>query len=54
MVKQNDMDAQQELDNLMQMISPFLRNQVTKHIFLNVLGTVSVFSGSPDIIEFMV
>jgi hypothetical protein len=25
-----------------------------KHIFLNVMGTVSVFSGSNDIIEYMV
>jgi hypothetical protein len=36
-MKQNDMDAQRELDNLMSMISPNLKSQITQHLFFNAL-----------------
>lgn len=36
-IKQNDMDAQEELDNLLSMISPNLKQQVTQHLFMNAL-----------------
>jgi len=34
----NNLDTQKELDYFMQMISPSLRNKVTKHIFINSIS----------------
>jgi len=34
---QNNLDNQNELDHFMQMISPSLRNRVTKHIFIKAI-----------------
>lgn len=48
------MDAQEDLESLMMMISPILRNEVTQHLFLNVLKSINVFKGSNDIVDFIV
>ena len=43
---QNNLDSQKELDNFMQMISPSLRNRVTKHIFLDAISSNPILQGS--------
>ncbi|TNV87375.1 hypothetical protein FGO68_gene10041 [Halteria grandinella] len=52
-MKQNDLDAQKELDNLMSMISPNLKTQITQHLFLNALQSISYFSNQVDLIDFI-
>jgi len=43
---QSNLDNQKELDEFMTMISPSLRNQVTKHIFLNAISCNPILQGS--------
>lgn len=42
---QNNLDSQKELDSFLQMISPSLRNKVTKHIFMDAVSANSLFAG---------
>jgi hypothetical protein len=41
---QSEMDAQKEMEELMSMISPSLRSQVTQHLFMNAIKNISYFS----------
>lgn len=38
----------------MTMISPSLRTQVTKYIFINAISTNPILSGSQDLIDFLI
>ena len=40
---ENNLDTQKELDNFMQMISPSLRNKVTKYIFMDAVASNPIF-----------
>ena len=40
---ENNLDNQKQLDTFMQMISPSLRNKVTKYIFLDAIAANSIF-----------
>jgi len=51
---QNNLDNQKELDTFMQMISPSLRNKVTKFIFLDAIASNPVLSGSQEAIDFLI
>ena len=51
---QDNLDNQKELDSFMQMISPSLRNKVTKHIFLDAIASNPVLSGSQEVIDFLI
>ena len=43
---QNNLDIQNELDSFMKIISPSLRNKVTRHIFINAIQNNPVLSGN--------
>jgi len=44
---ENNLDTQKELDSFMSMISPSLRNKVTKYIFMDAVVSNPIFqSGS--------
>ena len=47
---QNNLDNQTELDSFMQMISPSLRNKVTKHIFLDAIASNPVLGAKKQLI----
>mmetsp|Transcript_21701 Transcript_21701/g.33423 ORF Transcript_21701/g.33423 Transcript_21701/m.33423 type:complete len:81 (+) Transcript_21701:887-1129(+) len=49
-----NLDTQKELDSFMQMISPSLRTQVTKHIFLNAIARNPILQGSQEAIDFLI
>ena len=51
---ESNLDTQKELDNFMQMISPSLRNRVTKHIFINAISNNPILSGSQEVIDFLI
>ena len=52
---QNNLDNQKELDNFMQMISPSLRNKVTKYIFMDAVSANPIFQqGGLDLIDFII
>jgi hypothetical protein len=48
------MDSQEELENLMKMISPNLKSLVTQHLFLKTIASIEVFKDSPNLIDFIV
>jgi len=50
---QNNLDSQKELDIFMTMISPSLRNSVTKHIFINSVSANPILGGSDDLVDFL-
>jgi hypothetical protein len=52
--KFNDMESLEDLDSLMEMLSPTLKHEVTQHMFLSTLKKITVFSESPDIIAYLV
>ena len=43
----------QDITNLMTMLSPNLRHDVTQQMFLSVLNKISVFSKNHEIIEYV-
>jgi len=54
MSTQDSLDNQKELDSFMMMISPSLRNKVTKYIFLDAIASNPVLSGSQKVIDFLI
>lgn len=50
---QSEMDAQKEMEELMSMISPNLKSQVTQHLFLNAIKMNSYLSSQQDILDFI-
>lgn len=53
-LRQNDIDNQKELDNLLSLLSPSLRLMITQHVFLNAIGKMPVFIKTPEIVEYIV
>mmetsp|Transcript_11975 Transcript_11975/g.18493 ORF Transcript_11975/g.18493 Transcript_11975/m.18493 type:complete len:179 (-) Transcript_11975:428-964(-) len=51
---QNNLDNQKELDQFMTMISPSLRNQVTKYIFMGAVSSNPIFQGARDQLDFLI
>jgi len=50
----SNLDTQKELDIFMQMVSPSLRNKVTKHIFINAIAANPVLQGSQEAVDFLI
>lgn len=48
------MESLEDLDALMEMISPSLKHEVTQHMFLSTLKKINIFSENPDIIAYLV
>jgi hypothetical protein len=46
----NDLDTQNEIESLMNMISPSLKQIVTQHLFLNAIQSISVFNNTPELL----
>jgi len=52
---QNNLDNQKELDSFMQMISPSLRNKVTKYILMDAVSANPIFNeGSQDLVDLII
>ena len=52
---ENKLENQKELDNFKMMISPSLRNKVTKYIFMDSVAANPIFQqGSQDLIDFII
>lgn len=47
------MDAQKEMEELMSMISPNLKTQVTQHLFLNAIKSIPYLSSSQEVIDYI-
>ena len=54
MLTQSSLDQQKELDSFLDMLSPSLRLEVTRHIFGEAIASNEVLSGNADLIEFVV
>ena len=54
MFTQSSLDQQKELDAFLDMISPSLRLEVTRHIFGEAIANNDVLRGKADLIEFIV
>ena len=54
MLTQSSLEQQKELDSFLDMISPSLRLEVTRHIFGEAIAKNEVLSGNADLIEFVV
>ena len=48
-----DIDAYKDLDNLMMMLSPSLRHQVTRHLFQNSIKQIHYLETNPDVVDFL-
>jgi hypothetical protein len=49
----NKIDIRKDLDVLMAKLPPSIKNQVTKHLFLNLIKEHVVFKGLRDIFQFV-
>jgi CRP-like cAMP-binding protein len=54
MLTQNNLNTQNELNDFLSMISPSIRNKVTKHIFLDAISSNPIFSSSEELTNFLV
>jgi hypothetical protein len=52
-LRQNEIDTQEELEGLLNMLSPGLKNLVFQHLFLQAISNISIFQKDPGIIDFM-
>lgn len=50
----SDIDNQRDLDNLLSLLSPYLRFRITQHVFFNTLCRMRIVEGLPEAIEFVV
>lgn len=50
----SDIDNQRDLDNLLCLLSPYLRFRITQHVFFNTLSMMRIVEGLPEAIEFVV
>lgn len=53
-IKFQEIDTQKDLENLMVLLPPSLRQVVTQHMFLNAINEISIFKDVPEAIEYLI
>lgn len=54
MSTQGTLENQQEMEDFLELISPSLRLEVTKHIFSQIVVTNSLFGGNEELIDYLI